>query len=149
MTETGPKMRYRNIDGRMSPLTSVTFEEIENNYISLSDFFKESNFIGRQAKITTNYHDPGKYDDRLLLYKGYGHVLTYDYTRTDALFKKKIPIQIYDADHISKIELSNNKMDLYSNPGDLYFKLYKEIINETKEMKKKQDKENGNNNAKK
>lgn len=149
MTETGPKMRYRDNDGKMSPLTPVTFEDIENNYISLPDFFKESNFIGRQAKITTNYHDPGKYDERLLLYKGYGHVLTYDFTRTDSLFKRIIPIQIYDVDHISKIELEDNRMDLYSNPSDLYYKLYSEILNSTKEEKKKFDNENGNNNAKK
>jgi hypothetical protein len=144
ITESGPKIRFRFQDGRLSPLVPITFEEINNEYIRLTDFFNDSSYIGRQAKIFTSYHDNNDFDDRLLLYKGESHIITYDFNKTEYLFNKKLPIQIYDVDQLKKIELDDSKMDFFDDPKYFYSELYKEILNETKENLKEND--NGNEN---
>lgn len=143
ITESGPNMRLRFPDGRLSQLTPVTFDKINSDYIRLADFFSDSIYIGRQSRIYTQYHEDGEFDDRLLLYKGKNHIITYDFSKTEYLFKKKIPIQIYGVDQIKKIEVIGSKMEFFDDPKYFYSELFKEILNDNKEKKRK---ENGNEN---
>ena len=149
VTSSGPKMRFRFPDGKLSPLTPVTFDEINKEYVRLSNFFEDSSYVGKQAKIYTQYHEDGEYDDRLLLYKGENHIITYDFSKTEYLFNKKIPIQIYGVDQLRRIEVDSSKMDFFDDPTYFYSELYKEIFNETKEMRKKEHGNENNNGYKK
>jgi len=143
ITESGPNMRLRFLDGRLSQLPPVTFDKINSDYIRLADFFSDSVYVGKQSRIHTHYHEDGEFDDRLLLYQGKNHIITYDFSKTEYLFKKKIPIQIYGVDQIKKIEVIGSKMEFFDDPQYFYSELFKEIFSENIEKKRK---ENGNEN---
>lgn len=133
ITEEGPKMRFRDVDGSLGPLVPIKLDELTDEYISLTDFLNEAQYIGRPAKITTSYHEKNKSDEGLLLYKGDSHIITYDFSKDDYIFSKKLPLQIYGIDTLSKVEVSGSQMDLYKDASKLYSDLFREILFQTKE----------------
>lgn len=149
ITETGPKLRFRFENGTLSPFTPITFDELENNYVRLLDFLEKSKYVGMQSKISTNYRNTNEEDYRILLYDGDSIIITYDSSKSDYLFNKKIPLQIYDKNFVKKIQVSGGKMDLFSEPRQLYSELFSEILNETRTMKRKKAEDQDNNEHKK
>ena len=136
ITKDGPKMRIRDVDGSLGPLFPIKFDVLDDEYIPLSDFLNEAQYIGRPAKITTSYHEKNKSDEGLLLYKGDSHIITYDFSKDDYLFRKKLPLQIYGIDTLSKVEVSGAQMDLYKDTSKLYSDLFREIMTQTKQNSK-------------
>lgn len=139
-TEKGMFYRTRDNDGELSDFKKTNIDNVKNELLPLTIYLASAEYMGLPADINyVDYDQQQRIINGIILYKDELYTLVYDFEPKNPTLRY-LPLKVIYNDNLISYVVSGNKVELYSDPKELYHDLFAEILDTTKKNNKGRNK---------